>query len=242
MSYGYTITSAGWQIITGLLAGETLKISKVMVGSGKVSDSNNPAGLTELIAPVAEATVTKPIIKDRTVSFIVEYRSDLNGGLEQGFWINEFGIYALNSNDEEILLYYATLGEYPQYVRPNENGVVDVRRYPVSISLNSENNVELIPPALAFMTAEDIEEYIIDKLLPKINENVSSLIKGHNTSNTAHMDIRNSFTALSGRVGRIEDAIFNNITANPFIVTFENLDGVRLIKGNWNREKQRIEC
>lgn len=240
--YGFTITSSGWQLLTGLLAGETLKISKIMVGSGKITEDKNPAELNSLISPVAEATSTKPVTKNNTVSFIVEYRSDLNGGLEQGFWLNEFGIYAVNKDAEDILIYYATLGDYPQYVRAYQNGSIDIRRYPVSISLHSDNNVELISPALAFMTAEDIEGYTFNSLLPKLNENISLVIKGHNTSNMAHMDIRNSMTALSGRVGRIEDAIFNNITANPFIVTFENLDGVRLIKGNWNREKQRIEC
>jgi len=240
--YGFIITTAGWKLLTSLLSGETLRITKVLVGSGKVTDEINPEELTSLVAPVAEATSTKPIVNDRTVSFIVEYRSDLNGGLDEGFWLNEYGIYALDNNDKEILLYYATLGDYPQYVRAYQNGSIDIRRYPVSISLHSDNNVELIPPALAFMTAEDIEGYTFNSLLPKLNENISLVIKGHNTSNMAHMDIRNSMTALSGRVGRIEDAIFNNITANPFIVTFENLDGVRLIKGNWNREKQRIEC
>ena len=240
--YGFTITSSGWQLLTGLLAGEILKISKIIVGSGKITEDKNPAELTTLISPVAEATSTKPILKNRTVSFIVEYRSDLNGGLDEGFWLNEYGIYALDHNNEEILLYYATLGDYPQYVRAYQNGSIDIRRYPVSISLSSDNDVELVLPALAFMTAEDIEEYTFNSLLPKLNENASVLIKGHNTSVTAHMDIRNGITALSGRVGRIEDSIFNNITANPFIATFENLEGVRLIKGNWNREKQRIEC
>lgn len=240
--YGFIITTAGWKLLTSLLSGETLRITKVLVGSGKVTDEINPEELTSLVAPVAEATSTKPIVKDRTVSFIVEYRSDLNGGLDEGFWLNEYGIYALDNNDEEILLYYATLGDYPQYVGAYRSGSIDIRRYPISINLHSDNNVELIPPALAFMTAEDIEEYTFDRLLPKINKNLSSIITGHNTSNTTHMDIRNSMTALSGRIGRIEDAIFNNITANPFIVTFDNLEGVKLIKGIWNREKQRIEC
>ncbi|MBE6012074.1 MAG: hypothetical protein E7234_05905 [Lachnospiraceae bacterium] len=67
-------------------------------------------------------------------------------------------------------------------------------------------------------------------------------IKEHNTSGMAHTDIRNIISALSGKVGRIEDAIFNNITANPFILTFDNLDGIILTKGVWNRELQRIEC
>ena len=38
------------------------------------------------------------------------------------------------------------------------------------------------------------------------------------------------------------DGLFNNITGNPFLVSFDALDGVSLVKGVWNAERQRIEC
>lgn len=49
-------------------------------------------------------------------------------------------------------------------------------------------------------------------------------------------------TELRGKIVRIEDAIFNNISANPFLVSFGDLTGIVIIKGVWNVEKQRIEC
>jgi hypothetical protein len=36
--------------------------------------------------------------------------------------------------------------------------------------------------------------------------------------------------------------LFNNITGNPFLVSFDALDGITLVKGVWNVERQRIEC
>ncbi|WP_050698602.1 hypothetical protein [Anaeromassilibacillus senegalensis] len=47
---------------------------------------------------------------------------------------------------------------------------------------------------------------------------------------------------LESRVARIEDAIFNDITGNPFLTTFDSLSGIVLVKGVWNEEQQRIEC
>lgn len=44
------------------------------------------------------------------------------------------------------------------------------------------------------------------------------------------------------RVQRLEDGLFNNITGNPFLITFGNLEGVILTKGIWNKALQRIEC
>ena len=92
---------------------------------------------------MALATSTVPQVEDKQVSFIVEYRSDLNGGLAEGFWLNEFGVYANDPDNGEILLYYATMGDYPQYVAAYNGQAVDVRRYPVVIALSECYNVEL---------------------------------------------------------------------------------------------------
>ena len=48
--------------------------------------------------------------------------------------------------------------------------------------------------------------------------------------------------SIESRVSRVEDGIFNNITGNPYIVSFDSLDGIVLTKGIWNAERKRIEC
>lgn len=158
MEAGFTITKQGWHLLAKLLAGDKLEISKIMVGSGKVPEGVNPGEITELVQPVALATSTVPQVADKQVSFIVEYRSDLNGGLAEGFWLNEFGVYANAPDNGEILLYYATMGDYPQYVAAYNGQAVDVRRYPVVIALSECYNVELKPPAGAWVTFEELAE------------------------------------------------------------------------------------
>lgn len=158
MEAGFTITKQGWKLLAKLLAGDKLEISKIMVGSGKVPEGVNPGEITELVRPVALATSTVPQVADKQVSFIVEYRSDLNGGLAEGFWLNEFGVYANDPDNGEILLYYATMGDYPQYVAAYNGQAVDVRRYPVVIALSECYNVELKPPAGAWVTFEELLE------------------------------------------------------------------------------------
>jgi hypothetical protein len=44
------------------------------------------------------------------------------------------------------------------------------------------------------------------------------------------------------RLSHIEDSLFNNITGNPYAVTFDSLSGLNLVKGIWNAEKIRVEC
>lgn len=43
------------------------------------------------------------------------------------------------------------------------------------------------------------------------------------------------------RIESLEAVLFNDITANPFLILFDNLDGVSAT-GVWNDELQRIEC
>lgn len=52
----------------------------------------------------------------------------------------------------------------------------------------------------------------------------------------------NTAAGLDSRISRVEDGLFNNITGNPYLVSFDALDGVTLTKGVWNADRQRIEC
>ena len=101
----------------------------------------------------------------------IEYRSDLNGGLKEGFWLREFGVYAKTAETEEILLYYATLGDSPQPVNPLKDGRVDIRRYPISISLALDLNVQVMYNPGAFVSSADAQK-IIEQM---VNEKIKSV-------------------------------------------------------------------
>lgn len=163
VEYGFTITKAGRRILAGLLANETLTVSKVMVGKGRVETVEEMVERTDLAEPVALATSTAPVLSEdgSSVSFIVEYRSDLNGGLTEGFWLSEFAVYAPSPDTgEDVAIYYATLGDYPQYVQAYQNGANDIRRFPVTIAIAVGSDVSFEFPPLSFMTAEDVERAI----------------------------------------------------------------------------------
>lgn len=57
----------------------------------------------------------------------------------------------------------------------------------------------------------------------------------------AETHILNLITALTSRVTMLESVIFNDINTNPFLILFDNLDGV-VAGGVWNASLQRIEC
>jgi hypothetical protein len=239
--YGFTITIAGRVLLAKLLASETLAISRVMVGSGFLPEGLNPAELTDLIAPVAQATLTDPIVLGNVASFTVEYRSDMNGGLDHGFWLSEFGVFAIDPDEGEILLYYATLGDRPQYVTEFRTDSVDIRRFPISIVLTSgEVDVILTFPSDSLMTVEELKNYIHYYILPEFVDLSAERIAAHNVDPAAHQDIRNYVMQMESRIRRLEDMVVNDVIGNSFLYTFDSLDGL-VVTGVWNQAMQRLE-
>ena len=173
--YGGTITVKGRDLITSLIAGETIEFTRIIVGSGEVPEGVEPIDMEDLVKPVAEATSTVPTVENGVLSLVVEYRNDMNGGLKTGFWLREFGIYARTANSEEILLYYATLGDSPQPVNAYQDNRIDIRRYPVTIALEVDADIQVTYNPGAFITAEEAAQLIQSMVNDAITEIVSNM-------------------------------------------------------------------
>lgn len=89
----------------------------------------------------------------------------------------------------------------------------------------------------------DVQNANMQKIDSSIYQ-TSSEATGHYSNQIVHttLDEKNSFSSLETRVKRLEDGLYNDITKNPFMIRFENLDGITIVKGNWNEALQRIEC
>lgn len=239
--YGCTLTQKGRALIVKLLAAKTpLVMTRVMVGAGTPKDEDNPAELEHLIEPIAAATATTPVYDGDTVHMTIEYRSDLNGGLERGFWLNEFCVYAEDPDEGEIMLYYGTLGEYPQWVGAYTANSVDVRRYPISIVVGEEATVVIDFSPEAFVTLEEVAEYCTAVALPQYLDASDKRLASHDASESAHAAIQNRFIGFDARLTLLELTYITDVRGNPFTVTFDSLDGLR-VQGVWNADQKRIE-
>ena len=239
--YGCTLTKDGLALIAKVLAGATpLVLTRVMMGSGQCPDDTYPGDLTDWVEPVAAGTSTEPIYDKDSVRMTIEYRSDLNGGLEHGFYIREFGVFAQDVDKSEVMLFYGTLGDYPQYVSAYTATGLDVRRYPVVITVGegAEVHIDYVPEA--FMTAEDMEDYCTTVILPQFIVQLRDLIEEHNADPAAHPDIRAICAGLDSRLALLELMYSTDVSGNPFVVTFESLNGVHAA-GVWNQPQKRME-
>lgn len=187
MFYGFVITEAGNNLLAKMVAGDKLTITKVVMDKGTAESAEAARKLTAPIDPGPNGTSTVPTVEGAAVNMLVEYRSDLNGGLQEGFWIGGFAVFGKVENGTETMIYYGSLGEQKQYVSAYVEGTApDVRRYPVSITVTAGVEVEVSYPAEAWMTAEDVAEYFNGTLKPQLEESLDDLIDEHNKDPNAH--------------------------------------------------------
>ena len=175
--YGGTVTVAGRNLITSLMAGKTIEFTRIMVGSGSMPDGFEPIDMTNLVSPIAEGVSSVPSVENGVLSMLVEYRNDLNGGLKEGFWLREFGVYAKTEDTEEILLYYATLGDSPQPVNAYKDNRIDIRRYPITIALELDANIQVTYNPGAFITSAEAEEMVRNMVMDAVSGVGSAIIK-----------------------------------------------------------------
>lgn len=187
MFYGFVITEAGNNLLAKMVAGEKLTITKVVMDKGTATDAEAARKLTAPIDPGPKGTSTVPTVEGNAVNLVVEYRSDLDGGLQAGFWIGGFAIYGKTDAAAETMIAYGSLGDAKQYVSAYVEGTAtDVRRYPVSITVTAGVEVEVSYPAEAWMTAEDVAELFNQTLKPALEAGLDDLIDDHNKDPNAH--------------------------------------------------------
>ena len=175
--YGGTVTVAGRNLITSLMAGKTIEFTRIMVGSGAMPEGVEPIDMVALVTPVAEGVSSVATVENGVLSMVVEYRNDLNGGLQEGFWLREFGVFAKTEDTEEILLYYATLGDSPQPVNAYKDNRIDIRRYPISIALELDADVQITYNPGAFITSAEAEELVRTMVQEAISGVGTAIIK-----------------------------------------------------------------
>ena len=191
MFYGFVITEAGNQMLAKMVAGDTLELSGVFMDLGTVEDKETARQLIAPLEPGPAGTSTVPTVKGNQVGMIVQFRSDLDGGLKEDKWIGGFGVYAEDPDTgDPVMIYYASLGHQRQPIAAYVEGTApDVRNFPISIRVTSGVDATLTYPAGAWMTAEDVLLYFNETIKPELEAALAGMIEAHNTDENAHPDL-----------------------------------------------------
>lgn len=174
MNYSFKVTTRGRELLAALLAsGKELEITRVAVGSGKVTEETNLADMTDLVCYVAEGTIAQRRHQDNVLHLTVQYNSNSTPGLG-AFYLAEFIVEARHPiSGESVALLYATLGDYIQPVNAySETLPPDIRSYPLAIAISDEIEVSITAP-VGLVTYDDLQD-AVEKACAELVEGMAS--------------------------------------------------------------------
>ena len=185
MAFGLYITDAGRNLLMNLQIGDAMNISRVMVGNGIPAEGMTDADfetMTDLINPVSPASSTAPVVNNNILDMTIIYDNTKPYAAAEDFNITEYGIFARNASNNEILIYYATIADSPEPVKAYDptSQRITIRKYPVSIVLDTGEinaTLDFDPEGVTFQDLWNIVE-LSSNDIPKFGVKLHYYITG----------------------------------------------------------------
>lgn len=241
------ITTAGLIVLAKGVAGQKINYTKIVLGDGYLEEGQTPRTLTGVVSPKATVDITKLKINgDGTVAVGGIFT---NGDETDGFYYRELGLYAEDPDPEvgEVLYCYGNCGDLAEWIPPTGGATIVEKTIDIVTAIGTATNVTAYIPADAYATKEDYETYKAIALAAQAiaNEAIEIARQAVQTANEAKqatIDLNKAVTQNTSKIQTLWDAVFSEITSNPFQITFVDLSGITLSSGIWNATLQRLEC
>ena len=222
------ITAAGLLVLAKGVAGKQINYTKIVLGDGYLEEGQTPRSLTGVVSPKATIDITKCVVNgDGTVTVGGVFTNDQTN---DGFYYRELGLYADDPDEDvgEVLYCYGNCGDLAEWIPPTGGATIVEKTIDIVTAIGTATNVTAYIPADAYATKEDYENY---KAVGIAEQAAAAVV-----------DLSNVVQQNTSKITTLWDAVFGDITTNPFQITFANLDGITLTSGVWNATLQRLEC
>ena len=160
MAYGVTyITTQGAILAAKTLQSKTLKFSRFKIGSGSLQEGSvaEIKALTDLVNEEMDFDITK--ISRESATQVTVRGLFKNTDAEEGFWLRELGLYAIDPDTEdEILFAYINYDSEAEYIN---NSISEKKEhyYDMIITVDNADNVTItVDPSTVYVTEEDLLE------------------------------------------------------------------------------------
>lgn len=241
------ITTAGLIVLAKGVAGQKINYTKIVLGDGYLEEGQTPRTLTGVVSPKATVDITKLKINgDGTVTVGGVFTNDQTN---DGFYYRELGLYADDPDEDvgEVLYCYGNCGDLAEWIPPTGGATIVEKTIDIVTAIGTATNVTAYIPADAYATKEDYENYKAIALAAQATANQAILLAQQavgiaEQATAAVVDLSNVVQQNTSKITTLWDAVFGDITTNPFQITFANLDGITLTSGVWNATLQRLEC
>lgn len=241
------ITTDGLRVLARGQTGSPILFTKIVLGDGHLPQGQQVRDLTAVVHPVIELQITKCTATAEGTA-VVGGTFD-NGDIGDGLYYRELALFAEDPDNagSEVLYCYGNAGDLAEYIPAGGGTTVVEKTIDIVAAIGSATNISAVIDTDAWAT------------IAQVNSAISIAQQALAAAQTAESNSENAMTNAAAAInsiptlqaqieynaGRIQilwDAIFSDITTNPFNVTFSDLEGITLTSGVWNATSQRLEC
>lgn len=235
-----TLTESGERLLASMLNGSKLTFTRAVLGSSTVEEEMMPM-LTDISSPIsAPALISgkKELESGNGTAILIQIR---NEGVSETTRMRQIGVFAKSEHNDEVMfgVLQDDIGEeIPAYADfPQFEISLDV-----ALAISRTNNIEVIVSPLVYAKQSDLEalKKSCEESFAEIAQAGADGIATHNTDPNAHAAVSYQIKGIKDRMRAIEIAVGIEELANPFAVTFGNLDGITA-NAVWNADEARLE-
>lgn len=152
------LTKQGLKLQAKVDAGSRMQLTKCMLGSGTLSSEQSLENLTGLITPVQTLSIASISYSENNGACVITAVTD-NSNVSTGYYLREFGIFARDPNDGEIL-YAVAQDANPDYIPPSGTSAVVSQEIGVALSFSNAANVTAQVNTSAIATVTYVNNYV----------------------------------------------------------------------------------
>lgn len=152
------LTKQGLKLQAKVDAGSRMQLTQCKIGSGTLSSGQNLEDLTALIAPVQALPIASISYSENNGACVITAVTD-NSNVSTGYYLREFGIFARDPNDGEIL-YAVAQDTNPDYIPPSGTSAVVSQEIGVALSFSNAANVTAQVNTSAIATVTYVNNYV----------------------------------------------------------------------------------
>lgn len=152
------LTKQGLKLQAKVDAGNAMQLTKCRLGSGMIGSGQQLEDLTELVAPVQTLPIASVTYSEDSHACIISAVTD-NSTVTTGYYLREFGIYAKDPDDGEILYAVASDSE-PDFIPAKGTSTVISQEIGVALTFANAANVTAAVNTSATATISYVNTYV----------------------------------------------------------------------------------
>lgn len=245
------MTKKGLSLLARGIAGEEIKFTKIVLGSGYMEDGWETAEMETLVNPVVSLPISaiRAIDQGERPSGCVLLTGIFHPTqLEVDFYYRELGVFATDPvTGEEILYCYGNAGDEAEHIFKNGSNSLIEKVIDVLVMVGAAAHVSAYIPPNACVTRDEFD--LLLKRVLKIETDLTGVWKAIRAAFERICDLEENWKKLADRldetdekVDAVLDLLQNSFVDYPFTLSFGSISRVKIISGVWNRAEKRVEC